>query len=501
MKHRFYVFSIIGLLSLIVHTLWAKEDNEFNYFAETSANIAFNGTNAPYYHVANRQGLASITPNNAYLRASVFKEMTSEKIFDYGGAIDLVGAVGFSSPFIIQQAYGEIKYHCLDLMIGSKEYWSEMKNRDLSSGGMVWSGNARPIPQIRLGIFDFTEFPWTNGWLQVKLDISYGFFTDKNYLTDEFGYNKSAFLTTKALYHQKKIFFRSKEDKPFVVTIGAEFAAQFGGKRRYYDYTVNSWVDEEYPVSFRDFWNVFIPGKGDDTTSDGDQAYFYGNHLGAWHGIFEYKFKNKSKLKGYFEWFFEDASGMGKKNGWDGLWGIEYNNAQKGIISDVVFEYLQTTNQGGPIHWNPEDKPDSQVKGDNATGADDYYNNFFYNGWAHWGMSNGSPLLLSPAYNRDGYLCFTNNRVQAFHLGISGYFLREWDYRLLASYRRSWGTPFIPIPKPLYSTSAMIEVSYNPVKLKGWTFKASCAFDIGTLYDSNSGIFLSVRKSGLLFTY
>ena len=477
--------------------------NSVLYFAEANGNVAFNGTNAPYYHIANRQGLSSISPNNGYLRAGVIKKTNQSKRFDYGGAIDLVGAAGFSSPFIIQQAYAEVQFLCFDLMAGSKEYWGEMKNPSLSSGGMVWSGNARPIPQVRLGIFDFVEFPCTNGWLQVKLDMSYGRFTDDRYLRDEFGgWDKKKWAYTEdVFYHQKKVFFRSKESRNFIMTVGAEFAAQFSGARHYYNGKTGEWEVDDLPLRAKDFWTVFIPGKGDGEATDGDQAYYYGNHVGAWHAIAEYKFKNRSQLKGYFEWYYDDASGMGKLNGWDGLWGLEYNFGKKGIVSDIVFEYLQTTNQGGPIHWNPDDNKGTYITDVNVSGADNYYNNYYYVGWAHWGKANGTPLLRSPEYNRDGYLSFLHTRVKAFHLGVSGSFAPEWDYRLLASYRKSWGTPFIPILKPLYSTSAMVEVTYCPVKLKGWSFLASCAFDVGTLYDSNSGIALSIRKTGNLFSY
>jgi len=495
------LFLLNILLLLPFAAAFAERGDSIDYSVEAAGNVAFNGTNAPYYHVANRQGLSSISPNSGYFRAAVTKKMNTQKRFDYGGAVDLVGAAGFSSPFIVQQAYGELQFLCFDLMVGSKEYWGEMRNPSLSSGGMVWSGNARPIPQVRVGIFEFVEFPWTNSWLQVKLDMSYGRFTDNRYLRDEFAWNPKWFYTDDVYYHQKKIFFRSKEDRNFIMTVGAEFAAQFGGTQHYFDKLTEQWVTRESSLKVKDFWGVFIPGAGDDESAVGDQVYYYGNHLGAWHAIAEYKFQDRSRLKGYFEWFWDDGSGMGKLNGWDGLWGMEYSFGKKGIVSDILFEYLQTTNQSGPIHWNPNDNPGTHVTDANATGADNYYNNYYYVGWAHWGMTNGTPLIASPAYNRDGYLCFTNNRVQAFHLGISGQIKREWDYRLLASYRRTWGTPYIPIPSPLYSTSAMVEVTYSPSKLKGWSFLASCAFDIGTLYDSNSGTALRVRKTGNLFSY
>ena len=475
-----------------------------DYSVSTSGNVAFNGINSPYYHVANRQGLSSVSPNSGYLRGLVTKRMNSYKKFDYGAGIDLAGAFGFSSPFVIQQAYGELQFHCLDLMIGSKQYWGELKNPLLSSGGMVWSGNARPIPQVRLGIFNFTEFPWTKGWLQVRLDIAYGRFTDDKYLKNEFIKTPGWFRTTGVFYHHKNMFFRSKESKRFIVTLGVEVSSQFRGDKYEYQYNHQTqqmeWGYYSYvPNRAKDYWRVFLPGKGDEYTDIGDQANIYGNFFGAYHFVLEYKFKNRSRLKTYFEWFFDDMSGVYRENGFDGLWGIEYNFGKKGIVTDVVVEYLETINQSGPLHWIPDDCPHCQVRERPVGGADNYYNNYYYNAWAHWGMTAGTPLIVSPAYNRDGYLCITNNLVRALHIGVSGYFRPEWNYRLLTSYNRGWGTPLLPLPKAVYSTSVMVEVTYSPYRCWGWSFLASYAFDVGTLYGNNSGVSLRIRKSGTLF--
>ena len=459
--------------------------------------IAGGGEFTPYYMASNRHGIVSIEPNTGYLRGEVEKLTEQNKRFSYGFGIDLVTAYRSNSTFWIQQLYAEIKYRCLLLTIGSKEYDGTMKNQHLSSGSLVWSGNARPVPEIRLSFPEFVAVPFTNGWLQLKADISYGFFTDNNYLKNNFNHPNS-FVCTDALYHQKKIFFRSKENQPFIATIGAELAAQFGGKRTIYiDGTP---IYEKDEVTFLDFFNILIPGKGAKHTSVTDRAYYYGNHLGAWHAIFEYKFKNKSSVKGYFEWFFEDASGMGKLNGWDGLWGLEYNSGKQNFLSGIVVEYLQTTNQSGPIHWNPNDAYWTQLTGVQATGADDYYNNASYNGWAHYGMSAGSPMLKSPAYNKDGYLRFTDNRVRAVHIGLNGHFTSEWYYRILASYRKSWGTPFIPVVSPKNDTSAYLEVTYTPEKWKGWTFCGAFSFDHGSLYGNNMAGSIGIRKTGFIFT-
>ena len=124
------------------------------------------GENTPFWLVNNREGLASIEKNNGYLRVGLFKEIEPERRFSWGAGVDLAGAYNFSSSFIIQQLYAELKYRCLGLTIGSKENINqEFNNRQLGSGNLLYSGNARPIPQIRAGIPNYTAVPGTKKWL------------------------------------------------------------------------------------------------------------------------------------------------------------------------------------------------------------------------------------------------------------------------------------------------------------------------------------------------
>ena len=136
-----------------------------------------------------------------------------------------------------------------------KEYNGEFKNQELSSGSMVWSGKSAPIPQVREGIPEFVNIPLTNGWLQIKGDLSYGKFIDNKFLKDNFSY-KNGQITTDDWYHQKQFFLRSKESKPFVVTIGAELAAQFCGDYSIYKDGVMT-HNEKNKHSFMAFYKVF----------------------------------------------------------------------------------------------------------------------------------------------------------------------------------------------------------------------------------------------------
>ncbi|MGG6495111.1 UNVERIFIED_CONTAM: capsule assembly Wzi family protein, partial [Bacteroidetes bacterium 56_B9] len=86
-------------------------------------------------------------------------------------ALDLVAAAGFSTTsFIVQQAYVDIRYKWFGFFAGSREQNSPLLNQELSSGGMTWSGNARPIPQVQIGIPEYVQLLPRLG---LKGEISY----------------------------------------------------------------------------------------------------------------------------------------------------------------------------------------------------------------------------------------------------------------------------------------------------------------------------------------
>ena len=180
---------------------------------------------------------------------------------------------------------------------------------------------------------------------------------------------------------------------------------------------------------------------------------------------------------------------MGKLNGMDGLWGIEYRTNKYQSINNIVLEYYQSTNQSGPLHGLDF----SIVK--KTGGADNYYNHALYPGWSHWGMSMGNPFVASPIYNKNGDLTFLYTRVKAIHLGWSGDITKEWTYRAKLSFNRTWGTPFKPIPEILENFSTFAEFKYIPSKWRGWSFTGSAAFDIGDIYGDNLGFQLKIHKS------
>ena len=230
----------------------------------------------------------------------------------------------------------------------------------------------------------------------------------------------------------------------------------------------------------------------------GNTTYYEGNHLGTWDVMGRYKFRNGHELRVYYQSPWEDGSGIGKLNGWDGMYGIEFRNANpKSIVSGAVIEYIDLTNQSGPLHWDPADFQYGYLIPSEATGGDDYYNNVAYNGYQLFGQAIGSPFVKSPIYNTSGSLRFFDNSIRGFHVGITGNVTSQIGYRLMASYRKSWGTSLSPSINPTESLSMMLEGNYEPEKIPGLSVKAQIAFDKGNLLGDNFGGLISVSYNGL----
>ena len=80
----------------------------------------------------------------------------------------MASAHNFTSDIIVQQAFIDLQYGGVQLSVGSKERYGEFVNQQLSSGGLSFSGNARPIPQIRAELQKYITGPYTKGWLGIK---------------------------------------------------------------------------------------------------------------------------------------------------------------------------------------------------------------------------------------------------------------------------------------------------------------------------------------------
>ncbi len=486
-------------------SLLAQEEERTHASYTIAAESALgSGDFTAYQLVANQFDVLSHQANTGYLRAAVDIDKKLGENWQLSGAIDLVLSAHAKRTAYLQQLYANLSYKDFYLELGSREHAPVLRNQLLSSGSLINSGNSKPIPEVRIGTLDFYVVPGTKNWLQVYFDASYGVFMDDDWLISQYEAFQSRqgnrhYLTTDVWYHQKKLYLRTDNTRPFVFTVGIEHAVQFGGKCHDY-YNGEKRITDLSP-SFKDFITVILP-RGDGnvgSTVNKTKEWVKGNHLGELSFQLSYNIHSQKNINAYLEVPFEDGSGIRKGNGMDGLWGIEYNDRNSEItpLRSIVFEYLQTTDQSGPIHWAPDDfSASGEWHPEQATGNDNYYNNYFYNGYCHYGQSLGSPLLMSPVYNRDAYLGFIDNRVKVWHVGVMGDISSRFNYMFRSSYREGYGTYFVPLQNKHHSFDMMCQLGYRQGP---WICSAAIASSSGNIYGDCYSVDFKVMYHGKIF--
>lgn len=394
------------------------------------------------------------------------------------------------SPARLIQLYGMVKFRSVYLLAGMKERHSLITDSELSSGDLIRSTNARPVPGVAAGFLDFVDIPFTKGWVQIDGEIMYGRMTDDGFDHKQFN-DFQGLIASDLCYTYKRCYFRTNPRRPFSVTVGMQTAGLFGGSSRRFEHGKVIY-EENRGFHIKDLWEMFFPREGS------GENYYKGGSLGSWDFKATYTFNSGIKIDAYFQWPWEDGSGIGRRNGWDGLWGLQLSLGQNKILEKAVVEYLDFTNQSGPVHLTPGDAPGTNLSAE-ANGGDNYFNNDFYGPYANYGMAIGTPFLLSPRYNTDGYPEFAHNRARGFHAAACGTFLPGWKWTAKISYQKAGGQGRIPASRKLHDTSAMLKAQWcRAAGVNGLDLSAALALDHGNLRGNCVGAHVSVSYSGLI---
>lgn len=483
-----------------------SEPTDFEWQAGIISNVG-TGDFAPYFIASNRHGVLSQS-RGIQTMGSICHKMDSSRRFSFSYGLSVYGGwqsgveyeryspdadnfffhIEHPSRIWLQNLYGEIKYRSILLSVGQKERDSQLLNSRLSSGDFIESGNARPIPQIRMGLIDFQNIPFTRGALQIRGDVAYGVLNDNGWWSDHYNYYNQH-IGKDMLYLYRCIYFRTDSRQQLSVTFGAQSAAQFGGESSEY-FRGKLLYKTVRNSNIKDFVKIFFP------FGQNEEDYYLGNTLGCWDLKARYRLRSGSQINAYFQWPWEDGSGIGKLNGYDGIWGLEFQTGKNGLLRDIVIEYIDFTNQSGPIHWAPGDHLNTSITFP-ATGSDDYYNNKSYNSYAYFGMNIGTPVIMSPIYNTDGYLLCRANRLRAFHIGLEGNINNNLDYRLLFNYRKAYGNGYYNFQSPIHQTSMMLEANWRIPGVKGLAMDCMLGLDRGKLPSNSFGAMVGVKYYGI----
>ena len=265
--------------------------------------------------------------------------------------------------------------------------FSHYLNDELSSGHMLISHNAEPMPKV--GLVTSQKIKKLK-----KIDFDFGI--------AHAIFNQNDFYSEAPMLHEKFLYMNIKNNN-YQVSIGFIHEAMWGG---------NIVGIGNQPNTFKDFLKVFISGDG--PLKEGEpHANALGNHLGVWDFYYQ-KNNNNRILKFYYQHFFEDTSGFRFRNKIDGLWGIELKNYVP--ETTILFEYLDTTHQ----NMNPPYVNDA------------YYNHYEYNlGWSYKNYTLGNPFINH----------LNVEPTEVFHIGVSGKILSNYQYKIKASRRTNINNP------------------------------------------------------------
>lgn len=284
--------------------------------------------------------------------------------------------------------------------------FSNYLNDDLSSGHMLISHNARPMPKI--GFVTSKKIKKLDR-LTFDFGIAHGFFDKDDY------YIEAPFL------HEKFLYMHINKNKDYQFSLGLVHEAMWAGAN----------PDRDFPSSLKDFLKVIIAEDGFDEGIVTHQNAL-GSHIAIWDFLFQ-KRDDEKLLQLYYQHIFEDTSGLRFKNRFDGLWGFEIKNYVPN--TNFLVEYLVTSSQ----FRNP------------PYVAESYYRNYQYKlGWSYQGYTLGNPYIEPPEV--ENHLAV--NPVDVIHFGMNGKILSSY-YKIKFSRKTSISDSFqykISINKKITNT-------------------------------------------------
>lgn len=479
LKNRFLIIVSFFCLCIVNTYAWdfwplpmAEPDIEEDtlQYGVTLSGLASTGRYAPFLLQSNRSGDISSEQYSGNVSVYIGKRATRpHRWYDYDFAIDWSGRIdNRSMTCYFNQLYAHVRLYVIDITAGITPYLLGPQDPNLSTGGMLFSTNAHPIPRITIGIDRYTAFPGLYGFVEIKGGLTHGWFADNVYVS-------------KSYLHHAFAGARLLGNLPINVSYEFHHVAQWGGYSPVYGDLGNGW---------KDFGHAILAKSGGSMANDLINA--QGNHIG-WQ-ILSVDLKGEEwTATAYWQAIFEDGPVKfisQTMNRSDGLWGLHISQSAWPFINGFTYEYLNTTDQSGPYHDR-----DGFVYG----GNDSYFRNSIYqNGWNYFMRSIGTPYITSPIYNADGSVQTLNNRVRTHYAGFTGD-IYGWRYRLMGSYTRNYGQ----YEAPLYSenTAVLLEVSKCFEKAWGLEMSLSVAADFGSQFGNQFGAMLRIAKKGIIWKY
>ncbi len=459
----------VFLLFILLCSGWIQaqntEDSKPDYFVRYSTYIA-TGDSLPFWMTTNQNGVFTKANGNYQLvQIGVLQDYSaapSNKLSTAYGA-NLVYGSSSSASFHLNQYWLGFRYHHFVGEIGAKAQPIRFGGLSHTNGNMLWSNNARPLPGITLSTDGFIPVNQKNHWLSVSA------LYQENFLFDD-RYAQFAHL------HHKNLSGRGTWGS-WQFTLGIDHWAYWGGKT----------AEFGRQPGWENYFRYILGIGGSNSSTEHDQKNVAGNSLGMY--LLEVqKDMPDHRLTFYWNHPFEDRSGLELANIPDGLWGFHLNLKKGKGFTEVLYEFMNTTNQSGTYNMVPTDIPGVLT----GRGNDNYFNNWIYkSGHTHYNRTSGTPILTPVIVENGISNGFNDTRVHLHHFGLSGNLAPQFTWKSLLTWSQHFGTYDNPFSESIRKFSLLAESQYNPSKLP-LSFRLGFAYDSDDLFNENYGIYAGI---------
>lgn len=444
--------------------------------------VGSSSSETPFWIQSNRYGQYSSEGSQIISRIQAHGSTVSENSgsFEILYGADLIARPGSRGTFSFNQAYLKLRASSFELTGGRFHSTSPIHDEKLSMGSLGVSGNAVPVPQIRIGLENWTGIPYTNNYIQIRGHVAHGWLEKNRY-------------TQSPLYHEKVGHVRLGGDFPLNFYGGLAHYAMWGGK--------NNPAYGDLPAEFSDFFRVFIGVGGDIRAPEVEADYLLGDHLGAWDFGFFLDLETVS-MTFYRQLPLETKDNLKLKSLQDALNGlsIRFDESLNFPIDGLTYEFMYTKWQDGPQTENIlEDgtrcSEFPELCRDSFQGNENYYNHSIYrDGWATHGRTIGNPLFRTSGVPVTNFnYGIINNRIVAHHLGAEASILNT-NIVGKVTFSRNYGIRDNPFPEPVDQLSIGLTMQRNlTLYSRQFTLLSDVALDSGDLFGTQVGLSMGLR--------
>ncbi len=473
-----------GLLALLGETSGAQSlpgTRPRQAYLEAGGYVS-SATATPFWLRANQYGIAPLASPTGTLRGGIYQEYRRDSLgaprrkFGWGAGAQVVLNVGSPTQLLLPEAYAKIRYGRVELSGGRRREVFGLGDSTLSSGSVIQSGNALPIPKIQFNTIGYVPLLFKN-FVALNAGFAHGWFNVP--------------YIQQAMLHQKYVYFRfGRPTQVLRFHVGVNHQVQWGGYAEYLKNMPEVAVDGRLASEFR-FYPFIVIGKvprdwiGYGITAN--DSYAVGNHLGSYDAALEVTL-GQSVVMLYHQHIYDDKSSLYFINAPDGLTGLSWKRvprpaASRGLqLRRVVVEYLTTQDQSGSTFYVPNSR---------FQGGDNYFNHGQYlRGWSYFDRAIGTPFL-EPTPGAG----FSNNRVSAGYLGVEGVYGKTVTWTARISHSRNLGTFNTPFASPRDQFSSLLSARIQLPRFRNTSLNTAIALDQGNLFPAVFGGYLSLRKS------